>query len=111
MRSTAMHQSQMATIHANRRVQGVKSTPMPATISMMPTKSMNAVGLIGIKLRKVGDRYFSQATSRLKNLSSPATIGTRPKTMRNVHHTDRSRLVGERDGEDLRGPCQALAQE
>src|SRR3954468_11864564 len=84
-RSTAMPRSHTPTMVANVFVQGVKSTPMPATISMMPTTSMKACA--GTMCAKGGARYFCQSTSRLVNLSSPATMGTTPNTTRIVRQT------------------------
>src|SRR5690242_14836202 len=80
-----MPRSHRPTMVANTFVQGVKSTPMPATISMIPTTSMNACA--GTMCAKGGARYFCQSTRRLVNLSSPATMGTRPKTTRSVRQT------------------------
>src|SRR5207253_4613238 len=72
---------------AKTRVHRVAKTPRPATISMMPTMIMNVRPLNGSMLAKNGAIYFSQCTSRLVNLSSPATMGTIPNTIFRVDQT------------------------
>src|SRR3954462_2882648 len=49
---------------------------------------MNLCGEAGITDAKAGATYFGQYTSRLTNLSRPASSGTSPKLIRRVHQTD-----------------------
>src|SRR5438874_5789969 len=78
-----MPDSQPATTHAPSRVQR-ESTSAPAATSTMPTKRMNARPLTGDLRSKSRARYFSQSTSRLVNLSAPATMGRTPYPIRSV---------------------------
>src|SRR4051812_26826929 len=80
----AMPISHRPTMVAKTLVYGVRSTPTPATISMIPTAIMNPCA--GTAWAMNGARYLDQSTSRLVNLSRPATMGTSPKTMRIVDH-------------------------
>src|SRR5207245_8790447 len=82
-----MQRSQIPTTQAKTRVHRVAMRPRPATISMMPTMIMNVRPLNGSMLAKNGAIYFSQCTSRLVNLSSPATMGTIPNTIFRVDQT------------------------
>src|SRR3954465_10058211 len=85
-----MQRSQTPTTTAKVRVHRVARTPRPATISMTPTMYMKVRPLNGSILANAGAMYFSQLTSRLVNLSSPATMGTIPNTSFMVANTLRA---------------------
>src|SRR4051812_26589365 len=83
-----MAMSHAATTYEKTFVHGDSNIPSPATISMTPTTYMNCCGVAGSACANKGATYFGQWVSRLKNLSRPASSGTRPKLIRKVHHTD-----------------------
>src|SRR5947209_19474860 len=85
-----MQRSQMPTMMAKVRVHRVASTPRPATISMTPTMYMKVRPLKGSIEANAGAMYFDQSTSRLVNLSRPATMGTIPNTSFKVAKTLRA---------------------
>ena len=68
-----MPQSQAVTTKAPNL--GFTATTIPAMISIIPTTIMKVAGSIPVHLGTKGVRYWVQSTSKLKNLSSPATIG------------------------------------
>ena len=77
----------MPTMMAKVRVHRVASTPRPATISMTPTMYMKVRPLNGSIDANAGAMYFDQSTSKLVNLSRPATMGTIPNTSFKVAKT------------------------
>src|SRR3954467_7553622 len=85
--------SHAATTYEKTFVQGDSNIPSPATISMTPTTYMNCWGVAGSACANSGATYFGHWVSRLKNLSRPASNGTSPKLIRNVHHTDSTTLL------------------
>src|SRR5437899_7818824 len=62
---------------------GRRRTSSPAPISITPTSRMKVGPSTGNRRSTLGLKYRSQSTSRLVNLSAPATIGTRPYPIRN----------------------------
>ncbi len=78
-----MSASHAPAIQPNTRAYPAR-TPIPTTISTIPTIPMKTAGLTGSRRTARGDRYCVQSVSRFVNLSSPATIGTRPNTSRSA---------------------------
>src|SRR5207249_4838584 len=80
-RLPAIAASQPATNAPPRR--GRRRTSSPTPISVTPTSRMKVRPSTGSRRSTLGLKYRSQSTSRLVNLSAPATIGTRPYPIRN----------------------------